>query len=233
MFRGRVIDWFLSTQCWLKGTLMKSPVKVSAEVEFLLAEKTARNCHGIVTRTLNPSMFSDVTAGTNCISGHSICKRTNVHSGWKIVLTIFLWRETFLTLVCTTNSCSASHQVFFLWSLVFGVFTNLWPNLLNQDIFLLKCFLNIVLKNCFCYSPENISSHNHYPVLPPFNASMRNRFYRHIVQCVHMYFNCRHHSQQTMFFILYGIHFNLLILCQIWSQVSPSKAHGAVNMLTF
>ncbi len=102
----------------------KSPVKVSAEYSFYLLRKQQKNCHGILTRTSDPSMVSEERASTNNhISGRSICEQTPTlrnlrnDSCMKSFLRFTCFgvekRESFLKIVYTINSCSVSHQVSF------------------------------------------------------------------------------------------------------------------------
>ncbi len=59
----------------------KSPVKVTVEYAAYLLRKQEKQFHGIFTRRSNPSTFSEVTAGTNCISG---CGMRNRHQSSEI-----------------------------------------------------------------------------------------------------------------------------------------------------
>ncbi len=48
--KSRVIDWFLATQCWFIGKIIKKDtINITCEsfswIQCLLAEKTAKNCH--------------------------------------------------------------------------------------------------------------------------------------------------------------------------------------------
>ena len=81
-----------------------------------LLRKRQKSVNSIFIRSMNPFTFSEVTAGTNCISGRSICKQTPPLKNLTKTIHVIIWTFLSSTSLSLLKQLQYSHlTLFYSW----------------------------------------------------------------------------------------------------------------------